>query len=157
MWAVSNILIPAFQANGYSPPWPEPSADPTDPSSDFREYIDWSMHYILAAGFAVTNDLAAIDAYSSDLAAAIYSDGLESANTLGWRYVGPGGLVITPAAAVDGAVEHGPAGEYAAKGAQRDKPFVCENGVVHCMNLTAVCLRSADRRFSEAPVSGIIG
>jgi hypothetical protein len=102
MWAVSNILIPAFQDNGYLPPWPEPSADPTDPSGDFREYLDWSMHYILTAGFDVTNDLTSIDAYSSDLARAIYANGLESASTFGWRYVGLGGLAITGDAAYTG-------------------------------------------------------
>jgi hypothetical protein len=103
MWAVSNILIPAFQDNGYSPPWPEPSADPTHPSSDFRVYLDWSMNYILAAGFDVTNNMADIDAYSSNLALAIFADGLESANTFGWRYVGAGGLAITSEAAYTGA------------------------------------------------------
>lgn len=56
VWAARNILIPAFIANGYGPPWPEPSADPDDPSSDFRRYLDNSMQYILAAGHDVTND-----------------------------------------------------------------------------------------------------
>jgi hypothetical protein len=62
MWAVTNILIPAFIANGYSPPWPVPSADPANPSSAFRIYLDHSMSYILAAGYNATNNLAQIDA-----------------------------------------------------------------------------------------------
>jgi hypothetical protein len=62
IWAVTNILVPGFLANGYTPPWPEPSADPEDPASDFREYLDNSMSWILAAGYAVTNDLDQIDA-----------------------------------------------------------------------------------------------
>jgi hypothetical protein len=57
-WATKNILIPAFIDNGYSPPWPAPSADPDDPSSAFRQYLDNSMNYILAAGYDVTNDYA---------------------------------------------------------------------------------------------------
>jgi hypothetical protein len=62
IWAVKNILIPAFIENGYNPPWPEPSADPDDPTSDFRVYLDNSMNMILDAGYTVTNDLAQIDA-----------------------------------------------------------------------------------------------
>ena len=61
IWAVKNILIPAFVANGYSPPWPTPSADPDDPNSAFRKYLDASMSYIRAAGFDATNDLTKID------------------------------------------------------------------------------------------------
>ncbi len=61
IWAVKNILIPAFIENGYSPPWPYPSADPDDPNSSFRTYLDNSMNYLLAAGFNVTNDLASIN------------------------------------------------------------------------------------------------
>jgi hypothetical protein len=64
MWAVTNILIPGFLANGYSPPWPEPSADPEDASSDFREYLDNSMSWMLAAGYQVTNDLDQIDVHT---------------------------------------------------------------------------------------------
>jgi hypothetical protein len=66
IWAVRNILIPAFIANGYSPPWPVPSADPDDPSSAFRQYLDNSMYQILAAGYDVTNDFAQIDATTGD-------------------------------------------------------------------------------------------
>ncbi len=66
IWSVKNVLIPLFAANGHSPPWPFPSADPDDPNSRFRQYIDASMNYILAAGYDVTNDPAKIDA--TDLA-----------------------------------------------------------------------------------------
>jgi hypothetical protein len=65
MWAVKNILIPAFIANGYLPPWPAPSADPYDSTSKFRQYLDNSMYQILAAGFSVTNDTTRIDALTS--------------------------------------------------------------------------------------------
>ena len=61
IWAAKNILIPAFIENGFSPPWPEPSADPDDPTSDFRQYLDNSMAQILEAGYQVTNDLTRID------------------------------------------------------------------------------------------------
>ncbi len=61
IWAVKNILIPAFIENGHSPPWPYPSADPDNPSSPFRVYLDNSMDYILAAGYDVTNDLETIN------------------------------------------------------------------------------------------------
>ncbi len=61
IWAVKNILIPAFIERGYSPPWPFLSADPDIPNSRFRLYLDRSMNYILAAGFTVTNDLESID------------------------------------------------------------------------------------------------
>jgi hypothetical protein len=61
LWSDKNILIPAFIANGHEPPWPEPSADPDDPTSDFRVYLDNSMNRILAAGYSVTNDLDKID------------------------------------------------------------------------------------------------
>jgi hypothetical protein len=61
LWATINILIPAFIGNGYSPPWPYPSADPHDPSSAFRNYLDNSMDYILAAGYDATNDESQID------------------------------------------------------------------------------------------------
>lgn len=61
IWAVKNILVPAFLANGFSPPWPYPSADPDDPNSSFRYYLDNSMSQILAAGYEVTNDPGQID------------------------------------------------------------------------------------------------
>lgn len=70
IWSVKNILIPAFLAKGYSPPWPSPSADPDLPSSAFRTYLDNSMSRILAAGYEATNDLSQIDVlsiYSGDM------------------------------------------------------------------------------------------
>jgi hypothetical protein len=63
IWAAKNILIPAFVANGYSPPWPSPSADPDNPASAFRVYLDNSMNQLLAAGSNVTNDLARVSAH----------------------------------------------------------------------------------------------
>jgi hypothetical protein len=66
MWATSQILIPAFIANGYASPWPYPSADPDDTESAFRTYLDNSMNHLLAAGIAVTNDLEQIDAITWD-------------------------------------------------------------------------------------------
>ncbi len=62
IWSVKNILIPAFILNGHLPPWPAPSADPDDPESPFRQYLDNSMYQILSAGYTVTNDLSKIDA-----------------------------------------------------------------------------------------------
>lgn len=61
IWSVKNILIPGFLQNGYSPPWPTPSADPDDPNSAFRRYLDRSMAFMLEKGYQVTNDLAKID------------------------------------------------------------------------------------------------
>ncbi len=66
IWAAKNILVPAFLDNGYSPPWPDPSADPDDSSSKFRRYLDNSMNYILAAGYDVTNNPDQIDAFTGD-------------------------------------------------------------------------------------------
>lgn len=60
MWAALNILTPAFIANGYPRPWP--TADPLDPGSAFRTYLDNSMSRLLAANHQVTNDPAMIDA-----------------------------------------------------------------------------------------------
>jgi len=68
IWAATNILIPAFEANGYSPPWPGPDPDPGYPNSAFRGYLARSMERILDAGIAVTNDLDSIDVYSSTAA-----------------------------------------------------------------------------------------
>jgi len=68
IWAATNILIPAFKANGYSPPWPGPDPDPGNPNGAFRNYLDRSMEKILADGISVTNDLESIDVYSSTAA-----------------------------------------------------------------------------------------
>ena len=64
IWAVTNILVPAFIDNGFNPPWPNPDATPDDPNSDFRTYLDRSMSQLLASGYRVTNNLGNIDAYT---------------------------------------------------------------------------------------------
>jgi len=85
IWAVKEILIPAFVNNGYSPPWPDPNADHDDPNSDFRTYLDSSMDQILDAGLVVTNDLGQIDAHSWDgVSSEIFADGFESGNVAEW-------------------------------------------------------------------------
>jgi hypothetical protein len=66
IWATTNILVPAFEANQFYRPWPDPSADPADEASHFRGYLDRSMSLLLQAGFGVTNDLAQIDSYTWD-------------------------------------------------------------------------------------------
>lgn len=86
IWSVQNILVPAFLANGYSPPWPAPSADPDDPAGAFRTYLDQSMSRILAAGFSVTNDPGQIDLYQR---VALFRDGFESGDTLDWSATAP--------------------------------------------------------------------
>lgn len=91
IWAATEILIPAFLDNGYTPPWPYPAATPDDPSSAFRVYLDNSMDRILGAGYAVTNDLAEIDAVSWNGVAplAVFVDGFESGATDAWSVVVP--------------------------------------------------------------------
>jgi uncharacterized protein (DUF362 family) len=91
IWAVKEILIPAFIANGYSPPWPYPSADPGDPASEFRTYLDSSMDRILTAGFPVTNDMSLIDAVTWDGVAplGIFADSFETGNTGSWSATVP--------------------------------------------------------------------
>ncbi|MGB5392048.1 MAG: DUF362 domain-containing protein [Thermoanaerobaculia bacterium] len=79
LWATENTLIPAFRDNGYTS-WPK--ADPEDPNSDFREYLDNSANAILAAGIEVTNDPEHIDAFS--LRIPILIDGFESGDTSAW-------------------------------------------------------------------------
>jgi hypothetical protein len=70
IWAVRNILVPAFEIDVFPPePLPRPSADPDDPESAFRTYLDNSMQALLAAGIEVTNDLDAIDVVSADVSA----------------------------------------------------------------------------------------
>ncbi len=86
IWSVRNILVPAFLANGYSPPWPAPSADPDDPTSTFRGYLDQSMSRILAAGFDVTNDPSHIDVYEIT---ALFAGNFESGNTDTWSVTVP--------------------------------------------------------------------
>jgi hypothetical protein len=89
IWAVTNILIPAFLANGYSPPWPHPEATPDDPTSDFRVYLDRSMSELLEAGWDATNDLASIDVVTVDLSLAVFADGFESGDTAAWSSAVP--------------------------------------------------------------------
>lgn len=91
IWAATEILIPAFIANGFTPPWPEPSAAPDDPSSDFRVYLDNSMNRLLGAGYVVTNDMTQIDAVTWDGSEplAIFVDGFESGDTDGWASATP--------------------------------------------------------------------
>jgi hypothetical protein len=94
IWATKNILIPAFIANGYSPPWPSPSADPDDPSSDFRVYLDNSMSQILSAGYDATNDLDQIDVFDWNGAGDFNGDGdVDNDDFLqfGACFTGPGG------------------------------------------------------------------
>ena len=84
LWATENILLPAFRDNGYTD-WPR--ADPKDPDSDFREYLDNSANAILAAGIEVTNDPEHIDAFS--LRIPILADGFESGDTSAWSSTAP--------------------------------------------------------------------
>lgn len=66
MWAVTNILVPAFIANGYPPPWENPNPSPFDPTGEFRMYLDNSMQRLLEGGHAVTNNIESIDAFTWD-------------------------------------------------------------------------------------------
>jgi uncharacterized protein (DUF362 family) len=68
IWATTNILIPAFLANGHSPPWPSPDPDPENPNGRFRTYLDRSMEKMLDGGYTVTNDLDSINVHSSSAA-----------------------------------------------------------------------------------------
>jgi len=76
IWAVKNILIPAFIDNGFSAPWPWPSADPDIASSEFREYLDNSLSYMLSAGIVATNDLGMIDTFTWSGASDSDGDGI---------------------------------------------------------------------------------
>jgi len=100
VWAVKNILIPAFIANGYSPPWPTPSADPDDPASAFRQYLDNAMSEMIAAGATVTNDLDQIDAFAGYGRAGDFDqdtdvDSLDFSQ-FATCYTGPGGGPVGP-------------------------------------------------------------
>ncbi len=86
IWAVENILVPTFVANGYSPPWPTPSADPNDPAGAFRVYLDQSMSQLLAAGYPVTNDPAQIDLHDI---VTLFADGFDSGDASGWSLSTP--------------------------------------------------------------------
>jgi hypothetical protein len=91
LWSATEILIPAFIANGYTAPWPSPSADPGDPSSAFRNYLDNSMDRLLSAGINVTNDPDRIHAVTWDgtTPLALFVDGFESGDTAGWSATTP--------------------------------------------------------------------
>ena len=89
LWAATNILIPAFLDNGFTPPWPSPDATPDDPDSDFRTYLDQSMSAILAAGYDATNDLGQIDASTVDVSSLVFVDGFEWGNTSDWSGEAP--------------------------------------------------------------------
>lgn len=82
IWAVKNILISAFLDNGFTPPWPTPSADPDDPESEFREYLDNSLYWLLDAGFDATNDFDRIDAYG--LTVPFFADDFETGDVSVW-------------------------------------------------------------------------
>jgi hypothetical protein len=100
IWSVKNILVPAFIANGYSPPWPTPSADPDDPNSTFRHYLDHSMSEILAAGDTVTNNLSQIDAFAGNGRAGDFDEDADIDSLDYTRFVacytGPGGGPVGP-------------------------------------------------------------
>ena len=98
IWATKNILIPAFLAEGYTPPWPYPSADPDNPGSKFRLYLDNSMSYILAAGYDATNDLNQIDTLTWNGAGDHDTDSdvdLDDYVSFPACLMGPGGGVLT--------------------------------------------------------------
>lgn len=86
IWAVENILVPTFVANGYAPPWPAPSADPGDPTGAFRVYLDQSMTRMLAAGLTVTNDPGQIDLHEI---AAVFAGDFESGDSSAWSATTP--------------------------------------------------------------------
>jgi hypothetical protein len=79
LWATVNILVPAFVDNGYSQ-WPK--ADPYDPNSDFREYLDNSTYYIQSVGLDVTNDFGQIDVTSAEMV--LFADDFESGDLSAW-------------------------------------------------------------------------
>jgi len=103
LWSVKNILVPGFLGNGYSPPWPTPSADPDLPSSAFRVYLDNSMNRLLAAGYEVTNDLTRIDVAHGNGAAGDF-DGNSTVDAADYDqfdacFTGPGGGPVGPGCA----------------------------------------------------------
>jgi hypothetical protein len=100
IWSVKNILVPGFLSNGYSPPWPTPSADPDLPTSAFRTYLDNSMNQLLAAGHAVTNDYSQIDVWNGNGDAGDF-DGNGTVDATDYDhfaacFTGPGGGPVGP-------------------------------------------------------------
>jgi Domain of unknown function (DUF362) len=63
IWASMNVLVPAMVANGHTT-WP--MADPWNPNSLFRRYLDASMSELRLAGNDVTNNPDQIDTVSWD-------------------------------------------------------------------------------------------
>ncbi len=61
IWATINVLVPAMVANNHTT-WP--MADPWNPNSLFRRYLDASMNELRLAGNDVTNNPDQIDAAS---------------------------------------------------------------------------------------------
>jgi hypothetical protein len=100
IWSVKHILVPGFLSNGFTPPWPEPSADPDDSTSDFRVYLDNSMYELVAAGETVTNDTTCIDAWNWSGRAGDFDqdadiDSLDY-DQFALCYTGPGGGPVGP-------------------------------------------------------------
>ena len=100
IWSVKNILIPGFLSNGYTPPWPAPSADPDLPTSAFRTYLDNSMSRLLAAGHEVTNAYDQIDVHEGAGAAGDFdaNGAVDAADYARFAacYTGPGGGPVGP-------------------------------------------------------------
>lgn len=100
IWSVKNILIPGFVSNGYSPPWPAPSADPDIPSGAFRTYLDNSMNLLLATDHAVTNDYSQIDVRNGNGAAGDFDRNgtvdMADYDRFAACYTGPGGGPVGP-------------------------------------------------------------
>jgi hypothetical protein len=100
IWSVKHILIPGFVSNGFSPPWPTPSADPDLPGGSFRTYLDNSMNILLAAGHNVTNVYSQIDVLDGNGAAGDFNgdgavDGTDFARFAAC-FTGPGGGPVGP-------------------------------------------------------------
>jgi len=102
-WAVCNILIPGFLSNGYTPPWPSPSADPDLPNSAFRTYLDASMNHLLSFGHQVTNLYEQMDLLQGAGGAGDFDGdgavGLFDYQQFAACFTGPGGGPLEPSCA----------------------------------------------------------
>ncbi len=99
MWAVTNILIPTFEENGFTD---YPKADPEDPESHFRHYLDSTMYQLLEAGINATNDLTLIDAVTGT-EGDFNGDGLVDSIDAGLfisYFTGPGERYTDPGASI---------------------------------------------------------